>query len=100
MNRQQMMTFAIEILEQVRWDIIGYYFSAYEVNQCIKLVSAYRHGKRADMKMEAIVNDGFLFINGDAVGRVAPKLPKVACTEYGKYLENKILIRQEKLWED
>ena len=38
---------------------------------------------------------GFLFINNDPVGRIAPKLPKVAYSEEAAYWEGRILSRQE-----
>ena len=95
MNRKEMIAFCVSALEQVRWDIIGYYFTAYEVNMCIKLVESYKKGKQKNIRMEAIVNDGFLFINGDAVGRIAPRLTKVKFTERGYWLEEQILKREE-----
>ena len=95
MNRKEMMEFCIDALNQVRWDIIGYYFTAYEVNMCIKMVESYRKGKQKNLYMEAIVNDGFLFINGDAVGRIAPRLPKVRFTNREYWLEEQILKREE-----
>lgn len=95
MNRKEMIAFCVSVLEQVRWEAVGYYFTAYDVNVCIRLVESYRRGKNVNMKMVADVVDGFLFINHEPVGRIAPKIPKVRFGEREYWLEEQILRREE-----
>lgn len=60
----------------------------------VKMVSRWRIGKPADVVMIPTVIDGFLYINFDKVGRIAPKLPRVAFSEQAYITEGKILARQ------
>lgn len=57
----------------------------------IKLVSRWRKGKNINVSMEPVVKDGFLFINGDKVGRIAPKEPTGSFAEESYYYEGRIL---------
>ena len=86
MNRKEMIRFInTEICPQIdfRLDI--------DFGDCIKMIERYRIGKPINIKMEAIVNDGFLYINSEPLGRIAPKLPKVECSEWGYYLEGRCI---------
>lgn len=67
--------------------------------EVLKMVSDWRKGKPIDIKMTARVDDGFLFINEEPVGRIASKLPRDHYfSEQGYYIEQKILARQEFIW--
>ena len=45
--------------------------------------------------LTAKVVDGFLYLNGDPVGRIAPKDPRPAFDDVAYYFEGRILARQE-----
>ena len=68
----------------------------------IKILSAYRSQQiqdgtaRAGDTLTAKVIDGFLYLNGEPVGRIAPKDPRPAYDEGAAYWEGRILARQEK----
>ena len=62
-----------------------------------KVVSEWRRDHGYPKEMAATVVDGFLFINGIAAGRIAPKHPTPAFSEGEYYWEGRILERQEVL---
>lgn len=71
----------------------------------IKMIQGYRRqqidtgtARRGDT-LTATVCDGFLYINGDPVGRIAPKDPRPAFNEMAYYWEGRILARQERYTE-
>lgn len=89
MSRKQIIAFCNEkIFPQV--DNPGL-----DVFETIKLVEKYRHGKPNNMEMIAKVYDGYLTINGEKCGRIAPKMPKNLYSDKAAYWEGKILARQE-----
>lgn len=63
------------------------------VSEMVKAITAWRIGKPADIEMDGAVKDGVFFINGEAVKRVAPRLPRVGFD--GLDYEGRILARQE-----
>ena len=90
MNRKQIIQFCNEnIFPQVNVRV-AHYMDCIEV---VKMVSRWRIGKLANIKMVAEVDDGFLIINGDAVGRIAPKMPRVTYNADAEHYENRILAR-------
>lgn len=89
MNRKELITFCNENIFTKCNNI-----DLYGMKDAVKFVSAWRKGKNANIKMNAEVRDGFLFINGDAVGRIAPRTPKVIVSEEACYYEGMILARQ------
>lgn len=92
MNRKELIAFAnANVFPQVEnnmLDIDG-------MKEAIKLISKWRIGKPVNIKMSAKVNDGFLFMNGEPLGRIAAKVPKLTFNEYEYYMEGRILARQE-----
>lgn len=60
-----------------------------------KVVSEWRRNHGYPKEMTATVVDGFLFINGIAAGRIAPKPLNPAFSEGAYYWEGRILERQE-----
>lgn len=90
MDRRQKLDFInAEILPQVNIS------HKVDIREILTLIDRWRIGKSGSIKMTARVDDGFLFINNDPVGRIAPKLPKVAYSEEAAYFEGRILSRQE-----
>jgi hypothetical protein len=58
--------------------------------------SKWRVGKHVNVAMNGAVLDGVLYINGEAIKRVAPKMPrKYSYSTEAAYWEGKILERQE-----
>ena len=94
MTRKQIINFCNEnIFNQV--DItVAPYMDCFEV---VKMVCKWRIGKSIYTPMVARVDDGFLFMNGEKVGRIAPKMPKVAYNPKACYREGMILARQEEM---
>ena len=92
MNRKELIVFAnVNVFPQVEnnmLDIDG-------MKEAIRLISKWRIGKPINIKMDAKVNDGFLFMNGEPLGRIAAKAPTSAFNEYEYYMEGRILARQE-----
>ena len=92
MNRKELIAFAnANVFPQVEnnmLDIDG-------MKEAIRLISKWRIGKSVNVKMNAKVNDGFLFMNGEPLGRIAVKVPKLTFNEYEYYMEGRILARQE-----
>ena len=92
MNRKQIIEFCNQnIFNQVNIQVSQFMNCA----EVVKMVSKWRIGKLANMEMIAKVDDGFLFINGDPVGRIAPKMPRVSYSASAEYWEGRILARQE-----
>lgn len=90
MDRRQKLDFInAEILPQVNIS------HKVDIREILTLIDRWRIGKSGSIKMTAMVDDGFLYINNDPVGRIAPKLPKVAYNENAAYWEGRILSRQE-----
>ena len=91
MNRKQVIEFCRrEIYPQVKiWIGIGG-----ELTNVVELVSSWRRTHAYPQEMRADVRDGFLFINGDPVGRIAPKTPRVKYSAKAAYWEGRILERQ------
>ena len=61
------------------------------VDDAIRLIEKWRIGKPVNVEMHAIVDDGFLYMNGKPLGRIAAKMPKLVCSEYGYYLEGRCI---------
>ena len=92
MNRKQIIEFCNQnIFNQVN-NQVSQFMNCAEV---VKMVSKWRIGKLVSVQMVAKVDDGFLFINGDPVGRIAPKMPRVSYSASADYWEGRILARQE-----
>ena len=91
MDRKELIFFYYtEIFPQV--DVsVGQYLN---IGDVIKMIGRWRIGKKKNIWMTAKVDDGFLYINNDPVGRIAPKLPKVAYSDEAAYWEGRILSRQ------
>ena len=69
-----------------------------ELMEVVKTVSDYRRKHNFPEEMIADVVDGFLYINGDAVGRIAMKKRinnPLRWSDGADYWENRILARQE-----
>lgn len=64
------------------------------VFEILKGISSWRMGRPADIEMDAKILDGVLYINGDMVRRVAPKMPKKAYNSEAAYWEGRIFARQ------
>ena len=62
-----------------------------DFKECIRLIERWRIGKPIDIKMNPFVDDGFLFMNGEPLGRIAAKMPKMVCSEWGYYLEGRCI---------
>lgn len=66
------------------------------INEIVKLVEEFRRKKHLFLSQcTPIVEDGFLFINGETVGRIAAKLPKAAFSEEAYYYEGKCICDTE-----
>lgn len=57
----------------------------------VRLIERWRIGKPIDIKMTAMVDDGFLYMNGEPLGRIAAKMPKIEVSEWGYYLEGRCI---------
>ena len=57
----------------------------------VRLIERWRIGKPIDIEMNAIVDDGVLYMNGDLLGRIAAKMPKMVCSEWGYYMEGRCI---------
>lgn len=69
--------------------------TAEDMREAVKMVSRWRIGKPENVVMTPTVDNGFLFINGDPVGRIAPKMPQPEISEESYYLEGKCLATGE-----
>lgn len=105
MNRKQIIDFINnEILPKVsnRWT----WKEISSGKELIKMVSDYRSkqikaGKaNINDKYIASIVDGYLYINNEPVGRIAPKDHRPQFDETSYYYEGKILARQEALYND
>lgn len=79
-------------------EIEDWYWKAYGreiVAEMVKALTAWRIGKPADVEMDGEVKDGVFFINGEAVKRVAPRLPRTSFEAEAYYYEGRILAKQE-----
>jgi len=91
MRRKAIINFInSEILLQVGVDV-----ALAEPSEIVKMVSAWRVGKQADIEMVPVVDDGALYINGEPVGRIASKTPRVHVSDMACHMEGRILARQE-----
>lgn len=61
------------------------------VAESIKLIERWRIGKPIDIEMNAMVDDGVLYINYEPLGRIAAKTPKIEVSEWGYYLEGRCI---------
>lgn len=70
MNRKELIDFCnSEVFPLADFDLYG-------MRETIKLISKWRIGKAATIKMQPEVRNGSLFINGEFLGRVLPKTPQ------------------------
>lgn len=88
MNRKEKIDF---INENVLPQIAGIDWCGINVHEIIRLISKWRIGKPADIEMTAVVDDGVLSINGDVLGRIAPKKPCVPWSEELEYYEGRCI---------
>lgn len=96
MNRIQMIDFINEkILPQCKDNDHWFSYGRQMMNDIIRLISKWRHGKSINIEMIPEVVDGNLYINGDFLGRIEPKAARPVFDETAYYLEGKILARQE-----
>jgi hypothetical protein len=94
MNRKEMIQFVNEnVLPQIDWR----YTDKDTPWKTIRLIERYRIGKPMNIKMVARVDDGFLFINDEPLGRIAMKAPKLNLSNESLYWEGRILARQESM---
>lgn len=106
MNRKQVIDFCNKnIFPQVKFPA-SHYMDCFDV---VKIVSRWRIGKQMNIEMVAKVVDGFLYINDNPLGRIAPKMAtvnyrpsyngncwtKTAYNSSAAYWEGLILERQE-----
>lgn len=97
MNRREKITFINEKILPTA-EIEDWYWLAYGkevVRNCIKAITKWRMGKDPNIEMNGAIIDGVLYLNGEPVKRVAPKLPRVKFSEEEYVLEGKILARSE-----
>lgn len=93
-KKQRLMFVAEQIMPQVgNYALDPMTFSVREVE---KLVARWRIGKPVDVVMVPRVENGFLFINGEPVGRIAPKWTHYTerAAERADFWEGRILARQ------
>ena len=95
MNRAEMISFINEkVLPGAEIEDADWLQNGREIFKAIlKGIIAWRHGKNINIEMEARILDGVLFINGDSVTRVAPKLPRVPWSDEAHYWEGRCLGR-------
>ncbi len=94
MNRKEMIQYVNEnVLPQIDWR----YTDKDTLWKAIRLIERYRIGKPINMEMVAKVDDGFLFINDEPLGRIAAKAPKLNLSNESLYWEGRILARQESM---
>lgn len=61
------------------------------VVESVKLIERWRIGKPIDIKMNAMVDNGVLYMNGEPLGRIAAKMPTLPFSEWGYYLEGRCI---------
>ena len=94
MNRKEKIQFVNEnILPQIDWR----YTDKDTPWKAVGLIERYRIGKPMNIEMVARVDDGFLFINDEPLGRIAMKAPKLNLSNESLYWEGRILARQESM---
>lgn len=99
MNRKQILLYVCEkILPQLtdfQRDAINLDGtpSLKPVLDVVRIVEAFRrkNGYPSAENMDAVVDDGYLYINGIHVGRIGPKMPKMTITEECEYYESKCI---------
>ena len=64
-------------------------------SEMIRIVEGWRRANGFPQELAVRVDDGFLFLNDEAVTRIAAKLPRVAYSAGAAYWEGRILARQE-----
>ena len=97
MNRKETIKFINdEILPTAEISNDDWFYMGKEIMQkIIKGISKYRHGKPISIEMSGEIKDGVLYINGECIARVAPKLPRKSWDEKAYYIESLILEQQE-----
>lgn len=94
MNRKEKIQYVNEnVLPQIDWRCTD----KDTPRKAIRLIERYRIGKPMNIEMVAKVNDGFLFMNGEPLGRIAAKVPKLNLSNESLYWEGRILARQESM---
>ena len=94
MNRKEMIQYVNEnVLPQIDWR----YTDKDTPRKAIRLIERYRIGKPMNIEMVARVDDGFLFINDEPLGRIAMKAPQLNLSNESLYWEGRILARQESM---
>ena len=94
MNRKEKIQFVNKnVLPQIDWR----YTDKDTPWKAVRLIERYRVGKPANIEMVARVDDGFLFINDEPLGRIAMKAPKLNLSNESLYWEGRILARQESM---
>lgn len=93
MNRKEIINFCNEkIFTQCNSALLD----AHGMRDAVKLVQKWRIGKSKNVVMTPCVVDGFLYMNGTPCGRITPKEPRPAFSEYSYYIEGRILSRAER----
>ena len=96
MNRKQIIDFCnTEIFPQV--DVRAWAGNKEELWYVVYVVEGFRRENGFPEEMTAMVDDGFLYLNGKPVERIARALnrPAYAWSEGAEYWEGRILARQE-----
>lgn len=91
MNRKQIIDFCNKNIFTQIDSAVSQFLDCWEV---VRMVSRWRIGKPVNVPMVARVDDGFLFMNDEPVGRIAPKAPRTY-NAGADYWEGCILARQE-----
>jgi hypothetical protein len=94
MNRKEMIQY---VNENVLPQIDCRYTDKDTPWNAIRLIEKYRIDKPMNIEMVARVDDGFLFINDEPLGRIAMKAPKLNLSNESLYWEGRILARQESM---
>ena len=88
MKRKQIIDFCNnEIFPQVDYRLID----LSGMRETINLVSRWRIGKPSNVDMQPKVVNGYLFMNGDPLGRIASAPSRFCCDEKSLFYEGKIL---------
>lgn len=96
MDRRQMIDFINnEILPTAEISNDDWFcFGKDIMRNIVKAIEKWRIGENINIEMKGEIKDGVLFLNGDAVKRVAPKMPRKVWDESADYWESRILERQ------
>ena len=93
MTRKQIIEFCNkEVFPEVQHPMAQFM----DMIEVIGMVTNWRRANGYPKTMHATVEDGFLWINENQVGRIAPKAPKLPYSETAAYWEGRILARQER----